>query len=139
MHPSPSPTNSNVDALTVLLVEDDILIRSLVAMALAGAGFEVIQTTNGEEAVELVEANPERPLHLLITDMVMPRIGGNELASRLKTIHPQLRILFCSGHPKETVVQENRENETIPFLRKPFSTRVLLETVNTVLRAYAGE
>ena len=130
---SPPLTTSSQNPLSVLLVEDDLLIRSLVALALTGAGFEVFQTTNGEEALELVEAHPDRPLHLLITDMVMPRIGGNELASRLKAIHPGLRILFCSGHPKENVIQEHWGDETIPFLRKPFTATVLLETIKAVL------
>ena len=102
-------------------------------MALANAGFEVLQTTNGEEALELVESNPEKSIHLLITDMVMPRIGGNELASRVKAIHPRMQILFCSGHPQENIFPENTPEKRIPFLKKPFCSNVLLDTVRSIL------
>jgi len=128
-----TPLNSDPNRLTVLLVEDDLFIRNLMGMLLSGAGFEVIQTINGEEALELVEFDPQKPIHLLITDMVMPRMGGNELASRLKTVHPKMRILFCSGHPQRNIFPVNSAESTIPFLSKPFSSTTLLETVNAVL------
>ncbi len=129
-------SGANPERCTVLLVDDDPVTRTLMSMALGGIGHEVIMTSNGEEALELVEANPERSIHLLITDMVMPRIGGNELASRLRVMHPDLRILFCSGHSKQHVVQEHPENEAIPFLGKPFTMSILLEQVAAALGHY---
>jgi len=98
-----------------------------------GEGYEVLLSPNGEEALELMQASPNRTLDLLIADLVMPRIGGNELASRLKALYPEMRILFCSGHPKENIFPENSPERDIPFLKKPFSSTVFLETVYLVL------
>ena len=120
--------------MCVLLVEDDPLIRGLMGMALQGEGYEVLLSTNGEEALELVETRPNRKIDLLIADLVMPRIGGNELASRIKAIYPQMRVLFCSGHPKENIFPENSPDRDIPFLRKPFTTTAFLERVYDLLR-----
>jgi DNA-binding NtrC family response regulator len=130
--PATSPIALSPHNFTILLVDDDPIIRDLVKMKLDGLGYEVIQTENGEDALALVESNPFRPIHLLITDMVMPRIGGNELASRLQAIYPQMRVLLCSGHLKEHVVQEQREGTQ--FLQKPFTTTDLLEKVTAVLK-----
>ena len=116
---------------TVLLVDDDPLFRGLIAIVLGSAGYEVIQTCNGEEALNFVDSNPGRAFDLLITDLIMPRMGGNELASRLLLHFPTLRILFCSGYPKETVLQG--APETAGFLKKPFNSTTLLEAVQAVL------
>lgn len=104
------------------------------AISLKNAGYEVLQTDNGEAALEMVQSEPERSIHLLITDMVMPRVGGNELASRLQSIAPKMRILFCSAFPREKVVQDTPACETIPFLSKPFTNAMFLGIVAALLR-----
>jgi DNA-binding NtrC family response regulator len=109
------------------------MISGSMAVALRNAGYQVFETGDGEEALELIQTHPDRPVDLMITDMLMPRIGGNELVSRLQSLLPDLRILLCSGHPMEKVVQEDSWYGKMPFLKKPFTVTTFLEEVNKAL------
>jgi DNA-binding NtrC family response regulator len=115
-------------------VDDDPVVLGLMSLALGSLGFEVFQFDNGEAALALLESHPERQIHLLITDILMPKIGGNELASRLQSLQPRMLVLYCSGHPKEKVLQmECFGNESIRFLQKPFSSETFLVAVKEAL------
>ena len=88
---------------TVLLVEDESGVRELARQYLETSGYKVIQASNGNDALELA-ANYKEPIHLLMTDVVMPGISGRELADRLSVTRPDIRILFMSGYTEQAVV-----------------------------------
>jgi len=92
----------------------------------------VLEAENGVRALE-VEARHKGPIHLLLTDVVMPLMGGRELAERLSSRRPETRILFVSGFTDDTVVRHGVLDEGVAFLQKPFTLESLSQTVRQVL------
>ena len=118
---------------TILLVDDERGIRELLRRTLEGGGYRVLTAGDGEEA--LVAAKGHRtPLHLLITDVVMPQIGGAELAARLKEHYPSLRVLYISGYLDHRL---SRLAENVELLRKPFTPADLLRKTRAILSTVA--
>ncbi len=113
----------------VLLAEDEDLVRELVSNILEREGFEVVAARNGLEALEQLE-HIDRPLGLLVTDVVMPRMGGRELADRVAESQPQAKIVFISGYSDEAPDLESRAPAGSVLVGKPFSPGDLAETVN---------
>jgi len=113
----------------VLLVEDERAVRELVATALRERGYHVVEAADGEEALRLA-ADAHEPIDLLVTDVVMPAMGGPELARRLGASRPGLRVLFVSGHGGDAVTAHDRE---AAFLQKPFGAEALARAVREVL------
>jgi CheY-like chemotaxis protein len=117
---------------TVLLVEDEPLVRTVASRALTGAELTVIEAANGEEALE--RANGHRgPIDLLVTDAVMARMGGSELAKSLKADRPQIRVLFVSGYSREAQAPPADLAAGIDFLEKPFTPKLLVDRVSRLL------
>jgi PAS domain S-box-containing protein len=121
-------------AETVLLVEDEADVRSVTARILARLGYSVIEAADGAEALRVAAATPRR-IHLLLTDVVMPEMGGRELGNRLAAQRPSVRVLLTSGYADDTVLRLDADAGDVAFLRKPFSSRVLAERVREVLDA----
>jgi signal transduction histidine kinase/ActR/RegA family two-component response regulator len=119
---------------TVLLVEDDPVIRSLLADVLVRDGYDVIAAGNGSEALALVESGDLSP-ELLITDMAMPGMGGLELAGLLQPRYPSLRVICMSGYNHDTALSEAADSGQIVFLQKPFTPAEILRTTHAVLAA----
>jgi two-component system, cell cycle sensor histidine kinase and response regulator CckA len=117
---------------TILLVEDDALVRSLGARVLTQHGYQVLEASDGTAALEVAKNHPGE-IHLLLTDVVMPNIGVKELTSRLKTQRPQTRVLYTSGYTDEAIVHQGVLDEGIEFIEKPFSPATLLNRVRRVL------
>jgi CheY-like chemotaxis protein len=117
---------------TLLLVEDDEMILAVARKALAGHGYDVLAAASGPEALE-VAASTSRPIHLLITDVVMPRMSGRELAARLTGLRPGLRVLYSSGYAATGIVDDGVLEEGIDFLQKPYSPAALAARVREVL------
>ena len=115
---------------TVLLVEDDPLVRRLGAQALKGAGFSVLEAGNGEEALRVAAA--AGTIDLLITDVVMPALGGVELAERLQRERPGMRVLFVTGYADRRVEQACADRRTC-LQQKPFTPGVLLRRARELL------
>jgi two-component system, cell cycle sensor histidine kinase and response regulator CckA len=113
---------------TLLFVEDDDLVRHLMVTELARPGYRVIEASNGEEALKAA-AEHTGPIHLLITDVVMPKMGGVELAQRFKLCRPQSPVLFISGY-NETLVNGDPD---VNLLLKPFTNDALLNSVRRLL------
>jgi PAS domain S-box-containing protein len=122
---------------TVLLVEDEEAVRSLTRHVLRGNGYTVLEAVNGEEALR-VAGRHEGAIHLVITDVVMPRLGGRELAERLSARHPDLRVLFVSGYTDDAVVRHGVLHDRVNFLQKPFTPTVLAHKVREVLDRAEG-
>ena len=136
----PGSPASSANALrgreTVLLVEDETAVRTMARDALESSGYEVLTARHGLEAMEIVEKYAGT-IHLLVTDVVMPHMGGGELAQRLAARDRELRVLFMSGHPDDALVQQGVSREGAAFLPKPFSLGALAKKVRDVLDAPA--
>ncbi len=131
---SPAETRGGcvrVNAGTILVVEDEDAVRRLARRFLEGVGHRVFEARDGEEALALAS---RRHVDVLLTDVVMPRMGGVELASRLRRSQPGIRVLFMSGHPREHRDRIARTPEGL-LLEKPFSAQGLRERVDWVLDA----
>jgi two-component system cell cycle sensor histidine kinase/response regulator CckA len=119
---------------TILLVEDDASVRILLRDALRKLGYRVIEAKQGLEACLLASQELDQ-LDLLLTDMVMPGMGGRDLAQHLMTIKPDLRILFMSGFTDDVGILAGHEQGTSGFLQKPFTPELLARTVRKILDA----
>ena len=116
----------------ILLVEDNPALREMIRRRLAASGYTVLLAADGEAALTLAEAHPE-PIDLLLTDVVMPKLGGAELAQRLGALRPGLRVLFMSGYTDGAIVHHGVLEDGVVLLEKPFSGEKLLRTVREVL------
>lgn len=117
---------------TVLLAEDEEVVRRFAREILSGNGYKVLEAGNGREALLLSEAH-RGEIHLLLTDVVMPKIGGRELADRIRTLRPELRILYMSGFTDDAILRDRVLEDGIPFLQKPFTPEGLARKVREVL------
>jgi len=117
---------------TVLLVEDEPLVRQFVSRTLRSSGYLVIEASNGNEAL-VIGDDYEGPIHLLVTDMVMPKMSGRELATRFTEWRPSMKTLFISGYTDNEISSQDVEDSGVAFLQKPFTPRQLAAKVREVL------
>jgi two-component system, cell cycle sensor histidine kinase and response regulator CckA len=117
---------------TVLVAEDNDAVRSLACRVLRAGGYQVVEASDGTEAEEVC-ARHRGPIHLLVTDLVMPRVGGQKLAERLSVPRPEMRVLFMSGHPADADVGPGLAESAGAFLAKPFTPNVLLKKARELL------
>ncbi|HXA11820.1 MAG TPA: response regulator, partial [Mycobacterium sp.] len=117
---------------TILLVEDQPEVRSVTRAALTRRGYTVIEASQGEEALQIVEGHPGT-IHLLLTDVVMPAMGGRELARRLLHRRPHLRVLYTSGYADTAIVHHGVVESDVAFIQKPYTPDSLLHKVREVL------
>ena len=118
---------------TVLLAEDEPLVRSMAAMILRDRGYEVLEAVNGEEALRVVQNHSGENIQLLLTDVVMPQMGGPELAEKLHAAHPDIRILFTSGYTGDYLSELKPLTIGTEFLAKPYLPDALAVKVREVL------
>jgi len=119
---------------TVLLVEDEESVRELVRVTLASRGYRVLEAENGECGLRVAEGFKEH-IDILITDVVMPGIGGRELAKKLVLLRPGICVLFLSGYTEDAVVAPGALGPSTAFLQKPFTLQNLAKKVREVLRS----
>jgi CheY-like chemotaxis protein len=117
---------------TILLVEDEEMVRNFAQIALQNKGYTILEARDGSEALSLAEQH-QGPIELLLTDVVMPHLSGRELAERLKTARPGLKVIFMSGYTDDAVVRYGVLAAEVEFLSKPFSSRSLTAKVREVL------
>ena len=117
---------------TILLVEDVEGLRKLAKRMLESAGYTVLTAANGEEALLLLERYKE-PVHLMVTDVVMPGMSGRTLAERFDATRPGMKVLYMSGYTDDVVVRHGVLDEGMPFLGKPFTVVELTRKVREVL------
>jgi len=118
---------------TILFVEDEQSVRELVREYLRGEGYSVLDAGDGIEALQ-VAASHNGPIHILITDVVMPRLSGRDLAAKLSAERRGLKILFISGYTDDTVVRHGVLDGGVAFLQKPFNLKALAEKIREVLK-----
>ncbi|PYM82490.1 MAG: hybrid sensor histidine kinase/response regulator [Candidatus Rokuibacteriota bacterium] len=128
----PEPVVLRRGSETVLLVEDDEAVRELTCEVLEMHGYTVLAVADAGEAPRVLEG-ASRPIHLLVTDVVMPRLSGRELTERLRSLRPGLKVLYISGYAGTAVVHHGVLDPGTPFLQKPFTPDALLRSVRKVL------
>jgi PAS domain S-box-containing protein len=121
---------------TVLVAEDEDAVRSVAKELLSLCGYSVLEARNGREGLDLARAHPG-PIHLLLTDVVMPVMSGTELAQHLAALRPAMKVLFMSGYTNDTVALRRIAEGEIPLLEKPFTTEALARQVRAALDAGA--
>jgi PAS domain S-box-containing protein len=119
---------------TVLLAEDEEAVRTLARQLLEMYGYQVLEAANGGAALLICERHQE-PIHLLITDVIMPEMSGRELADRLAQLRPDMKVLFMSGYTDNAIVHQGVLDEWADFIQKPFPTDALARKVRNVLDA----
>jgi CheY-like chemotaxis protein len=119
---------------TILVAEDEDGVRSLTREVLEKYGYTVLEAANGEEALKVAEQHVG-PLDLLLSDVVMPRMGGPELAQALLARRPSVKVLYMSGYTDHPMVRRGVVNAGVAFLQKPFTPTVLVSRVREVLEA----
>ncbi len=117
---------------TILLVEDDEMMRDLTRQLLQEHGYTVVEANDGKSALEWVESHPG-PIDLLLTDVIMRHVSGPELAERLHTSHPTLKVVYMSGYTGELMANRDVLKPGVTLLEKPFTRTALLNTIHTTL------
>jgi PAS domain S-box-containing protein len=117
---------------TILLAEDDSAMRTLTQRVLESCGYTILEAAHGGEAVRLAE-NHAGTIHLLVSDVVMPEMGGRKLAERVVALKPGIKVLYLSGYTTDAVVRHGVLESEIAFLQKPFTPGVLVRKVREVL------
>lgn len=117
---------------TILVAEDDNIVRELTRELLEIYGYNVLEASNGGAALLLCEQN-EEPIHLLLTDVIMPEMSGHALTTRLAQLHPEMKVLYMSGYTNDVVVNRGVLVEGTAFIQKPFAPDALARRVREVL------
>jgi PAS domain S-box-containing protein len=118
-------------AETILLVEDESVVRRAAARALKRAGYTVIEAQNAGEA--LLMFDQQAAIHMVLTDVVMPKMSGRQLVDQIHTRHPGMKVLYMSGYTDDAIVRNGVLEHGMPYLQKPFSIEGLLQAVRQVL------
>jgi two-component system, cell cycle sensor histidine kinase and response regulator CckA len=134
LSPVKAPQNETGGCETVLLVEDEESVRELVRVTLASRGYNVFEAEDGECGLRLAQDFTGH-IDILITDVVMPGIGGRELAKKLLSLRPGISVLYLSGYTEDTVVTQGALGPNTAFLQKPFTLQNLAKKVREVLRS----
>jgi two-component system, cell cycle sensor histidine kinase and response regulator CckA len=119
---------------TILLVEDEDLVRQVTGRILAQHGYTVLEVPDGQEAQRVSQQHPG-PIHLMLTDVVMPGMSGPELAGKLKSMRPQMQVLFMSGHTENAIVHHGALDPGIAFIQKPFRYDTLARKIRGLLES----
>jgi CheY-like chemotaxis protein len=117
---------------TILVVDDEDIVRGLVARSLSEGGYRVLQASHGAAAIGLLELQAHA-VNLVICDLVMPILGGREVSDWIKEHCPNLPLLFISGYPRAYLEAHHLYDPAVPMLRKPFLPSRLIETVEALV------
>ena len=121
---------------TVLLIEDERGVRSFVHGVLTRCGYTVLDAPDGLQAIALATKHTA-PIDLVITDVVMPGLGGSRAADYIRQLHPESKVLFISGYTDDAILRNGVSWEDVNFLEKPFTTTSIARKVRETLNAVA--
>jgi DNA-binding NtrC family response regulator len=116
---------------TILVVEDNDSLRSVVANALKKYGYRIMEADCGDQALSICERHREQ-IDLMLTDVVMPHMSGKELAGRLAPLHPKMRVLYMSGYTDDIIADQGLMDSAFWFLPKPFKVLNLIKKVREI-------
>ncbi|MEV6490296.1 PAS domain S-box protein, partial [Actinoplanes sp. NPDC051633] len=122
---------------TILMVEDEDDLRVITGRILTRAGYQVLTASGGEEAIHLAQTHPGG-IDLLLTDVIMPKMTGNEVAARIRSLRPDVPVLYMSGYAEPVLTENGTLPEGVTIIEKPFTSRDLLDRVRCFLRSAAG-
>jgi two-component system cell cycle sensor histidine kinase/response regulator CckA len=120
---------------TLLLVEDEPTVRHLAVNILRSLGYNLLSASNGQDGLRVAQAHKGGPIHLVITDVIMPRMGGKVMAEWLKATYPNIRVLFTSGYTDDSIAHHGVLDAGVQFLPKPYTPSSLGHKVRAVLDA----
>jgi len=129
---STEPERSLRGSETILLAEDDEMVRNLVRTVLGTYGYQILEAVNGAAALSICEDSAE-PIHLLLTDVVMPEMSGRDLANRFNHLRPDSKVLYMSGYTDESIVHHGVLDADAYFIQKPFAPDSLARKVREIL------
>jgi two-component system cell cycle sensor histidine kinase/response regulator CckA len=132
--PREPPSTARQGSETILLVEDEDAVRELARVVLLAKGYKVLEAASGEEALKICEKHVG-PIPLLVTDVIMPHISGQELARHVAALRPETKVLYMSGHTGGAIGRPEISDSESPFLQKPFSSETLTRKVRDMLDA----
>jgi PAS domain S-box-containing protein len=130
--PEKTSRGSHPGTETILFVEDEESVRELVRDYLGKSGYRVLEAPDGVQALEIAAAHRE-PIHILVTDVVMPRLSGRELATRITAARPEIKILYISGYTDDSIFRHGVLEGGVAFLQKPFNLKDLAQKIRQVL------
>jgi signal transduction histidine kinase len=134
----PSPRTEGLEGTeTILLAEDQPEVRSVAVAVLERYGYRVLQASNGDEALQILRQH-RGPIHLLLSDVVMPSMSGPELARLVQLKQPSIRVLYASGYTDDAIVRHGVLDPGVAFLQKPFTPTALLRKIRELLDAPAA-
>ena len=120
-----------IDGRFKIIVEDEEKVRKVSVEILRRQGYRVLEASNGDKALRICEEEKE-PIHLILTDVVMPQMSDSELTNRLKVHHPKLKVLYMSGYTENAIVHGILD-ANLNYIQKPFSVESLAKKVREVL------
>jgi signal transduction histidine kinase len=118
---------------TLLIVEDEAALRRMTSMALENQGYTVLQAATGQEGLQVADKHKGPPIALVITDVIMPEMGGKVMAEWLKASYPEIKVLFTSGYTDATIVQHGVLDPAVAFIPKPYTLATLAAKIREVL------
>jgi two-component system cell cycle sensor histidine kinase/response regulator CckA len=117
----------------LLVVEDEPAVRHLAAVVLEGQGYKVLRASNGQDGLRAAREHKGSPIRLVITDVIMPVMGGTVMAEWLKATYPNLKILFTSGYTDDAIARQGVLEIGVAFLPKPYTPEILARKVREIL------
>ncbi len=119
-------------AESILLVEDNAMVRELVSSSLSRAGYRIIPAENGPRAIQIASETPG-VIDLIITDVVMPEMNGVQVVEHITAVRPRIKVLYMSGYTEETIIRHGVETHAMAFLAKPFTVDAMLAKIRSIL------
>jgi CheY-like chemotaxis protein len=138
VHQTPPARSDHGGSETILLVEDEPSVRELARRILHSRGYNVLVAMDGPSAIEMVE-HGQQHVDLLLTDVIMPGLNGQDVAERVRALRPDIRVLFMSGYNEEAVLRDGVLAAGAAFLEKPFSPSELLNRVRRILQTKSSD
>ena len=132
IHPDTQAPIASSAHETILLVEDEDALRDATSRILTRAGYHVLTANGGDKAIQTAQTYPE-PIRLLLTDVIMPEMMGNDVAARVRTIRPDIPVLYMSDYAQPVLAEHGTLDPGVAMIEKPFSSRDLLDRVHGLL------
>jgi len=132
--PSDKVENAERGSQTILIVEDDAALLQVTLQSLENVGYAILAAQSPAEAIQISESH-SGPIHLMVTDVIMPGMSGAQLATHLSALRPGMKVLYVSGYTDDTIVCHGVLEPGLAFLQKPFSPKALARKVGEVIAA----